>query len=249
MFSSKPLYIFIASLLHSSLATAQQAADGVIVPFTSTLPSCASQCGPLYDAQGACSPPVQETSSSCFCAYSTLQPFLTSSAGVCDTVCDAAGLTSIRDWFTTFCNIDSTATTTSSTSGSTSTSSSGSGSGSGSNSGNSSKPYSWMDNHWQWVVMIVILGCAFIFGWIGAYYLRKRILQKREKQFEMSPPVAWGPHQVQGAPGGHNYGDGVVPAGAAGGAGTGRGSGPVTNEKMPAEGGKKNRNWLRKNRS
>ena len=38
----------------------------------------------------------------------------------------------------------------------------------------------------------------------------------------MRPPVAWGPHQMQGATGGYNYGDGIVEAnrgGVSGGAG------------------------------
>lgn len=37
----------------------------------------------------------------------------------------------------------------------------------------------------------------------------------------MKPPVAWGPHQMQGATGGYNYGDGVFDASRGGPSGAG----------------------------
>lgn len=39
--------------------------------------------------------------------------------------------------------------------------------------------------------------------------LRKRYLRRKEREIEMRPPVAWGPHQMQNQTGGYNYGDGV----------------------------------------
>ncbi|KAI0413286.1 hypothetical protein F5X98DRAFT_352290 [Xylaria grammica] len=81
-----------------------------IVPFQS-LPSCAADCGGLYDANGACVPPVNPSSDpdsweTCFCAYQELRPFYTTTKGVCDTSCseDPQALGSIRQWFTSLCN-------------------------------------------------------------------------------------------------------------------------------------------------
>lgn len=106
--------------------------------------------------------------------------------------------------------------------------------------------------------MLIILFFAFVFGWIGAVWLRKRIIAKREKQFEMRPPVAWGPHQMQGMTGGYNHGDETAN-------GNGRRSvamsGAIQNEKttdsvesaIPVATGEKGgsgkgRKWLKKNR-
>lgn len=80
-------------------------------------------------------------------------------------------------------------------------------------------------------MVIVIVG-----GWVGAAFLRRRYLRKKEKEFEMRPPVAWGPHQMQGATGGH----GSVDPGAGG----------HSKESAAAKhGGKKSKGWLRKERS
>lgn len=67
-------------------------------------------------------------------------------------------------------------------------------------------------SHWKWVVMLIVLFLAMVIGWVGACLLRRRITRKREREFEMRPPVAWGPHQLQGMTGGYAYGDGVVNA-------------------------------------
>jgi hypothetical protein len=56
--------------------------------------------------------------------------------------------------------------------------------------------------------MICIMFVAIVGGWIGACMLRRRYLRKKERELEMNPPVAWGPHQSQAAS--YNYGDGVV---------------------------------------
>lgn len=70
--------------------------------------------------------------------------------------------------------------------------------------------------------MIIVIVVGLILVWVGAWYFRRRYLRKKEREIEMSPPVAWGPNQVQSAAGGYQYGDGVVdsnhaPPGAAGG--------------------------------
>jgi hypothetical protein len=68
------------------------------------------------------------------------------------------------------------------------------------------------DTHYKWVIMLIVIVVFIVGGWVAASLLRKRYLRKKEKEIEMRPPVAWGPHQLQGATGGYSYGDGVVDA-------------------------------------
>ncbi len=113
----------VLSQTPTSIDTSQQ----TIVPF-STLPSCAAKCGPLYDAQGACSPPVvPATSLSCFCKYGTLQSFYTTATGVCPAACpnDPNGLTGIQSWFLGLCNKGTSQTTATGTNPTTTSTDSG----------------------------------------------------------------------------------------------------------------------------
>lgn len=73
-----------------------------------------------------------------------------------------------------------------------------------------------LQSHYQWVIFLVVVTVGIIGIWVGAYYLRKHYLRKKEREFEMRPPVAWGPHQMQNQTGGYNYGDGVIDANAGG---------------------------------
>src|SRR5690349_11124006 len=97
-----------------------------------SLPSCVSTCGVLYDVNGACVPPAKpqaDTSvyNSCFCNDQRLAPFKTGTSGVCDNACaQPADLTSIRDWFTSYC-ADVKATTTATSSGKPSSKNNGGG--------------------------------------------------------------------------------------------------------------------------
>ncbi|KAK6208226.1 hypothetical protein LQW54_007007 [Pestalotiopsis sp. IQ-011] len=153
-----------------------------VVPFTS-LPSCATSCGPLYDANGACVPPAAATADAatydkCFCSYAALQPFSSTTAGVCDSACtaDSGGLSSIQGWFTSFCADAATATSGSSTSTSTSSSKGSSNSGGGGD---------WMSNHWKWVIMIVIVVVGIGGIWIGACIWRRKYLKKKDRMYEL----------------------------------------------------------------
>ena len=58
------------------------------------------------------------------------------------------------------------------------------------------------------MAVIIVVGITVI--WVGAWLLRRRHLRKKEREFEMGPAVSWGPHQMHGASGGYNQGDGVV---------------------------------------
>jgi hypothetical protein len=52
--------------------------------------------------------------------------------------------------------------------------------------------------HYKWVIMLIILAIGITLTWVLSCVLRKRYLRKKEKEYEMRPPVAWGPHQLQG---------------------------------------------------
>lgn len=84
-----------------------------IPPFANTaeLPACATFCGPLYDANGACVPPAAPAGqasayTACFCAHSTLVPFSSVATGICDNACPPEGLTSVQKWFQNICSVD-----------------------------------------------------------------------------------------------------------------------------------------------
>ncbi|KAI1263130.1 hypothetical protein F5Y18DRAFT_142705 [Xylariaceae sp. FL1019] len=160
-----------------------------IVPFAS-LPSCALNCGPLYDANGACVPPTNPSTDenswdTCFCAYGSLQAFKSGASGVCDSVCTgtaATDITSIQGWFTSLCNQAAavTSSTTSSGAGSTGTS------GSGSNSGDSSSGGgNWASTHVNWIIFIVIVVVAIAGIWTGACIWRRKYLKKKDRLYEL----------------------------------------------------------------
>lgn len=161
-------------------------ASTTIVPF-STLPACATNCYHLYDANGACVPPAVATGSvlqygECFCSNAYLTPFSTGTAGVCDQACtqatETSDLASIRNWYTSFCAANEAAATgTGTTTSATSTSTSKSSKSSGSNS--------WLTNHWQWVVFIVVVVVGIIAVWIGACLWHRRYLRKKDRQYAL----------------------------------------------------------------
>jgi hypothetical protein len=116
-------------------AAAVASPDGAIVPFSSALPPCASQCGPLFDVQGYCEPPPGQFASpqACFCADARLQPILQSGTAGVSAACknegcqDAADLGKIQSWYAGYCKkaVANPATTTAGAPASTSTSKSG----------------------------------------------------------------------------------------------------------------------------
>jgi len=215
----RPSTAAILSVLSTLQFTNAQTANGVIVPF-STLPTCAALCGPLFDVQGACSPPAIATvSDSCFCSDSRLTPFTdagtTGVSQVCGSAsCSAASdLQAIKTWYTTFCAANSGVTGSTTSTGTSSTATSTSNTSNGSSSSNSkSGNQSWLSTHYKWVIMLVVMFVVIVGTWIIACLFRRRYLRKKEKEIEMLPPVALGPHQLQAMTGGYRYGDGVVDA-------------------------------------
>jgi len=97
--------------------------------------------------------------------------------------------------------------------------------------------------------MLVVMFLVIVGTWIAACLLRRRYLRKKEKEIEMLPPVALGPHQLQAMTGGYRYGDGVVDAnrGAQSHAG-GHHKEMVAVEAAAAHGAKRQSHGLRKKR-
>lgn len=61
-------------------------------------------------------------------------------------------------------------------------------------------PNSRVSGHWQWILAVVILALAIIVGWIAACLLRRRYLRKKEREYELRPPVAPWANGGQGHP-------------------------------------------------
>lgn len=244
--------LLVLSSIFIPLINAQAAADGLIVPFSSVLPACASKCGKLFDVQGACTPPVlAQTSSSCFCAdprlTALLNPGTAGVEGVCTTAsCTAtADLEAIQNWYASYCNEKSpNPTTTSGTATATGTSSGGTST--AAVSAGSSKPQTWIGSHWRWVVMVIVIALGIIVVWVGASLLRKRYLRKKEREIEMKPPVAWGPHQMQNQTGG--YSEGVIdPSGGRSKEAKGLSAFATPADTRGAK--RESKGWLKKNRN
>jgi len=229
--------------------------DMAIVPFTSKLPACASACGDLFNVQGGCIPPVQPVNQSCFCDDSRLKPFLQGTSGV-ESVCgaascqDTADLQTVENWYESYCGSKSTTPTTTTTSGAaaaTSTAASAPG------SKENTQPQTWIQSHYGWVIFLVVVTVAIVGGWILASYFRRRYLRKKEREFEMRPPLALGPHQMQAMTGGFNSSEVALSSGRGGTAS------PALQEVKPMDatttplspngrGNRESRGWLTKGR-
>ncbi|KAJ4270217.1 hypothetical protein NW762_001893 [Fusarium torreyae] len=194
-----------------------------IVPFNNRkiLPSCAAACGPLYDANGACVPPQVAADAGptaytqCFCLDQRVAAFKTATTGVCDDACtaDPKGLSSIAGWFRSMCSVTgTTGGTTKQTGQASSTTTDGSSSTAGSRAGSSEGGGDWISNHWQWVIMIVILVVGIAAIWIGACIWRRRYLKKKDRQSSLGQKhsgsvsrPSWGPGMEASEAGGMPY--------------------------------------------
>ncbi|KAK2612737.1 hypothetical protein QQS21_001188 [Conoideocrella luteorostrata] len=172
------------------------------------LPACAKGCQPLWDANGGCVPgavPAAATSvyNECFCANGQVAAFSKGAAGVCDNACpgNPQGLSSIAGWFQSFCNVKAGATPKTSGTNANAPGATNSPGSSGSNSGGSSGGGGdWLSNHWQWVIMLVILVVGIAGIWIGACIWRRRYLRKKDRQTSLGQKhsgsasnPSWGP--------------------------------------------------------
>ncbi|KAK3393445.1 hypothetical protein B0H63DRAFT_17901 [Podospora didyma] len=164
--------------------------ETTLMPFAA-LPSCAVNCGPLYDANGACAPAGSNNGAaaiqSCFCANSKVSAFSAGVDGVCNAVCTAqADLSSIQGWFTSFCNNKAAAapTTTSTTSSKGLTGGSTNGNTSGGGGG------TWLSGHYQWVIFLVIMIVAIVGIWVGACVWRRRYQRRKDRQYALGANLA-----------------------------------------------------------
>lgn len=221
--------------------------QGAIIPTTasSTFPGCALSCAQLLQAQNTCLPPNQPQSSQlvydqCFCNSPFLSAFATTPDATCVAECQIeADRQVLRAWFQNFCaqvanGNDPTTTTSTVPAGTpviaTSTISITSGTlaatvtATGSASTPSHAPQSWIQGHWQWVLMLAILaigltGLAFLAVWLKRRHRRKvearravasGFTQDPEKRAPNDPrqsatPDLWGPHQMMQATQGYGY--------------------------------------------
>jgi hypothetical protein len=92
------------------------AADPITtIPPFAALPTCALDCGPLYDVNGGCVPNPGANNvatadgsvyEACFCSNAVVAPLSTAINGVCDTACtDQNDLSSIANWFRGLCSV------------------------------------------------------------------------------------------------------------------------------------------------
>ncbi|CAK4034416.1 Hypothetical predicted protein [Lecanosticta acicola] len=185
--------LFVASIaLFAVLASAQQ---GVLSNGNSQLPQCAQSCALLQQAAQACSgtDTANEQVWICFCQSAYLKNLYQSATGVCDSACtNQADLQQVSTWYKSNCGTDNgasehagdaaasstTVAAASSTSGAASAAATPSAS-SGSSSSNRSKTSStqsgdWWSNHYQWIVMLIVLAIAFpIMGFLAAWLKRR----------------------------------------------------------------------------
>ncbi|KAJ4149256.1 hypothetical protein NW754_000694 [Fusarium falciforme] len=204
--------------------------ETTIVPFNDrkVLPACAVSCGALYDANGACVPPIiavdagPSAYTQCFCLDTRVAAFSTATKGPCDDACtnDPNGLSSIAAWFRDICTVDENAnkgngngngqasSKTTTTDGSSSTG----GSRVPANTGGGGD---WISNHWQWVIMLVILVVGIAGIWIGACIWRRRYLRKKDRQSSLGQKhsgsasrPSWGPGIEASEAGGMPYNTG-----------------------------------------
>ncbi|KFY29707.1 hypothetical protein V494_08532 [Pseudogymnoascus sp. VKM F-4513 (FW-928)] len=219
--------LFLLALPFATLQTqVKPGTDLQIVPFN-TLPLCAQSCGPLFDVAYSCIPPAKPAAdTSCFCKDPRTTAVGTAGAGnTCATACTvAADLTAVQSWYSKLCASGGTTPTNpdGGSTGGTDGSNTGSGDETSGNTGGSTgddttvatpKKKSWIEGHYQYVIMIVIIVVAIVGGWIAAAFFRKRYLRKRELNYEMRPPTApWatGHSGPAGPYGGSGFGDGAA---------------------------------------
>ncbi|KAH7312451.1 hypothetical protein B0I35DRAFT_56612 [Stachybotrys elegans] len=207
-----------------------------IPPFTNTeiLPSCATLCGPLYDANGACVPPGgppgdDAAYTACFCSHQAVNRLSTVADDVCNGVCPEAGMTSIANWFRDICSVgnndNGNGNNGGNNNGNQASTSTRGGSSSGSNgSVNNGGGGDWLSNHWQWVIMLVILVVGITGIWVGACIWRRRYLRKRDRQATLTQKQSgsanhpsWGPDAAAAATAGtgNSAGPGIFMPGTA----------------------------------
>lgn len=221
----RTLFLLTLPLITHQQTPVKPGTNTDIVPFGS-LPLCAQSCGPLFDVAYGCVPPEKPSVDiDCFCTNKMVSAVGEPGPGnTCANVCAAAAdVTAIQTWFNSLCGSKEAQPTDinggspeNTDAGSTETGDSGT-----ENLDNESedsgadripKKQTWIESHYQYVIMIVIIVVAIVGGWVTAAYFRRRYLRKRELNYEMRPPTApWvtGHTGPTGPYGGGGFGESV----------------------------------------
>ncbi|KAF2876167.1 hypothetical protein BDV95DRAFT_602183 [Massariosphaeria phaeospora] len=168
-----------------------QTANQAVIDY-SKLPTCARQCTVLDAAEKGCVPPAapvtdSNTYHSCFC-LSALLVGLKSSGALCQPAgCLADDATKISQYYISLCNgpaqpppaeqpqPTATATTTSATT--TATGVAGAAGPKG-----IERKQSWIDGHWKWVVMVVVIAVAIVVLWVGLALWKRSHDRKKDAE-------------------------------------------------------------------
>ncbi|KAK1083718.1 hypothetical protein LTR33_003093 [Friedmanniomyces endolithicus] len=195
-------------LLFAALITTTTTAQ-LLTNGNTQLPSCASNCPLLAQAEQACGGTTSATQAiwSCFCQSGYLTSLYNSPAGICDAVCTSpSDNQQVMTWFTTNCGKDDAASehaaagsgggggggTTVVVVTSTSTSAIATGTGavlpSTTASGGTVEPdvhtssgRTWWDLHWKWVLMLIVLFAALLLLALLATCLKRRHDRKADQ--------------------------------------------------------------------
>ncbi|KAL4779560.1 hypothetical protein BJX76DRAFT_75763 [Aspergillus varians] len=183
--------LFYLSLVFASSILAQ---DVQLRPSAASdsFPACGLTCADLTKADDACTPPTaavtdRNTYVSCFCQSSLLTNFKANTNAACTETCTSADdRGTLQKWYTNFCNnggnTDSSTSSSSNNDNSSATSTSTS-----SAAKNNSGPRSWVDDHYQWIIMIVILAVGFTsIAFIGMW-LKRRHDRKHPNLYHAAP--------------------------------------------------------------
>jgi hypothetical protein len=121
---------------------------------------------------------------SCVC-QSALLTALHGSGAPCEQFCSTDDATAISQYYIALCNgpvvapaPTGTETTAPTTGIPTNTAAAGAGNGV---KNNTNKP-TWIESHWRWLVMVIVILIAIIFFWVGGVFLRRHIHRKREQK-------------------------------------------------------------------
>ncbi|KAI9683326.1 MAG: hypothetical protein M1829_005396 [Trizodia sp. TS-e1964] len=256
-------------------------AGTVTLPACSTAcnPLYQAQYACVPPAAPASGPEIYTT---CFCQSNFLIPLKAGAAGLCDTACSTADLALIHNWYNAKCGAGAATTTipgvgvtttvvvdapgaattspATTTAGTTSTASTtlnaalpgSTTTSSSSSASNTDPPQTWIQSHYQWVIMLVVIFVGLALISVAGVYFRRRYHRKRDAALGPTLPstmaagalgtrpasvaapaqsaqMHWGPHQHQNHTQGYLYAEGYGGAGA--GTGSGAGAGSIRSEK------------------
>ncbi|GIJ84782.1 hypothetical protein Asppvi_003633 [Aspergillus pseudoviridinutans] len=160
------------------LTTTVLATTDTILPSaaSASFPACGLSCSVLQQAAGSCLASPEDTHAvhvSCFCQSSLISQLKTSPDGPCDSSCTSeTDKKLLQTWYINYCNSGGNsegATTTTASAAAATTSASGS-----NVQAEQSKPKTWWDGHYKWVIMVIVLIIVFSIIAAVATWLKKR---------------------------------------------------------------------------